>query len=737
MTQTPPTASAVVAWLGAWSHPPDRTAQIVLGLALGLLVLIAVPGGMGSLASALDFASVAHLARRRRFLTVASFVAAFMSLGYIAVYLRGGPRAADASTYWLEGRALSHASSVWTIGDPSASFRAAGLLFQAPDRLSGILPPGYPLLLAVGFVVGAPMLIGPLVAAALVVVTWMLAHEVVADSPARDDAPPGGVVDGMRAEKIARFAVGLSIVSAALRYHTADTLPYGACACAMALSLASALRAHRTGRVAFFGVAGVGLAFLVAAETTSALVVGAVVAALAWGAGRAARVRALAWVCAAALPGVLLILSVNRAGTGHALLYPSALYKALSGEDHALQGGALAGAAVQAAGSHGARYAVLLLQRLRQHASDVSNLELVALAAIVPLVRREGRGRTTLFVGFVVAAQLLLFLTVRPDVAAPAALGANAPPLISGPQVGALLVAHAADASPLIALLPLEHVLIAVGVARMFPHSLERAALVTLALSLLGFGVHASHVHAALAGGDLGRPRFEPDVAREANVTHGLLFFEDDAGFRLAYEPGMVASHGIAAARVLGDDHDRLLYDLLGHPPTHRYVATVANASAPSWTPPSVGGDTWRFETVNDWPPVSQERASTQTVASDVACAANETLVRVTPTGGGDAIVTFALPVPPGPSLGAKRSWVVVPRVVKRGAAGTASMTLVTDIGLGGLAQWSWSDSAPPAGCAELPAQRVEFEGDRLRAWLVVRANGGPVTLERTTLRTR
>ena len=733
MPQNPPTAHAIAAWLGTWSRPPDRPAQMVLGLAVVLLVVLATPGGMGWLASAVDFASVAQLARRRRFLLVSSFVAAFLSLGYIALYLRGGPRAFDASTYWLQGRALSHGGFSWAIADPSASFRASDLLFQAPDRLSGILAPGYPLLLAAGFIVGAPMLIGPLVAAGLVAATWLLAHEVVADSTAHRGASPGAAANDARAEKIARLAVGLSIVSAALRYHTADTLPHGACACATALSLASALRAHRTGRAVFFGAAGLALAFLVAAEASSALVVGAVVAALAWGAGGSVRVRALAWVCVAALPGVLLVLIANRAGTGHALLHPSALYKALSGGDDARTARAVAGAAV-ASGSHGARVAAEIVQRLRQHASDICNLELLGLAALVPLVRREARGRAALLLGFVVVGQVLLFVSVRPEAAG---LVAPEPHVAAPPGVGTPQVAALPDASPLIGLLPLEHVLIALGVAHLFQRSFERAALTALALSLFGFAVHGSHEHARLAGGDWGRPRFEPDVAREANVTHGLLFFEDDVGFKLAYEPGLAASHGIAAARVLGDDRDRLLYDLLGHPPTHRYVLTAANASAPAWIPPGEGSDSWRFEMAHDWPPVSQERASSETVAPDNTCASNEKLVRVTPTGGGDAIVTFALPVPPGPSLGAKRSWLVGPRIFKRGGKGTASMSLVADIGLPALAQWSWTDSAPPSGCAELPSQWVELEGERTRAWLVVRASGGPVTLERTTLRAR
>jgi hypothetical protein len=35
----------------------------------------------------------------------------------------------------------------------------------------------------------------------------------------------------------------------------------------------------------------------------------------------------------------------------------------------------------------------------------------------------------------------------------------------------------------------------------------------------------------------------------------------------------------------------------------------------------------------------------------------------------------------------------------------------------------------------ELPAHQIELGGDRTMAWLIVRAKGGPVALDKTTLR--
>src|SRR5579859_5405215 len=191
MTVPAPAAAsppALAAWLGTWSRPPDRPAQVALALGGALLALALVPGGPRWLASSLDFASLADFARKRRFLTVVAFVAAFLSLGYVAFYLHGGPRAPDAATYWLQGRALSHAKLAWAAPDPSASFRARDIVFGAPDHLAGIFPPGFALLLAPAFLVGAPMLVGPLLAAALVVATWLLAREVARAAGEGDDA---------------------------------------------------------------------------------------------------------------------------------------------------------------------------------------------------------------------------------------------------------------------------------------------------------------------------------------------------------------------------------------------------------------------------------------------------------------------------------------------------------------------------------------------------------------------
>jgi hypothetical protein len=635
-----------------------------------------------------DFAAVADPRRKRRFLTVAAFAASFLSLGYIAFYLRGGPRAADAATYWLQGRALAHGALAWTVPDPSASFRARHLLFSAPDRLAGVFPPGYSLLLAPAFLVGAPMLVGPLLAAALVVATWFLAREIAFGAGERD----------ADAEWSARVAVGLSVLSVALRYHTSDALPYGAAALAAAAALASALRARRVGEVRLFGLAGLAVGLLAATQPIAAVPVGAVVVALAY--GHRGGEGALSWALAAAVPGVLLLLAGNFAALGRAFGSPSAAYAAAF-ESHASLGWRAGATAV--------------LQRVRLHLVDVANCEPLALLALVPILRRPpGRpSAAPIFAALVVLGQLLLAATSLSP------------------------TAHsAAGAHSLAVVLPVEQALAALAVSRLCRRAFGRGVAVTFALVLAGFALHASHDQDAAAASGLGRPHYEPDVAREANVTHGLLFFDDDEGFELAYDPGVPASHGIQAVRLRGDDHDRLLYDSLGHPAIHKYAIAAGSASATFWTPPS-GGSEWRFEAESDWPPLVAEGSRAEVAA--VAGASEGHVVALEAAGGADATMTLALPIPRGPTPPERKTWMVAPRVVQRGGAGSGSLVVVAVLGGPPLAQWSWEDAAPGPGAVprttELPPQPVELGGDRLRAWLVVHAHGGAVALDKTTLR--
>ncbi len=684
--------------LGAWAKPPDVAAWGALGVAVVLLVVTLLPFGPRVLGSLLDFASIDDFSRRRRFVAIASFTAAFLSLGYVAMYLRGGPRGTDACELFLQARAMSHGHVAWGVSTPTASFRGGGLLFAGPDELAGVYPPGYPMLLAVAFMVGAPMVMGPVLAAAIAAATYLLARELAAG---RDQA---------QAEATARFAVGLSLVSAALRFQTADTLPEAATAAAMTVALASALRARRTDETVSFVVAGLLEGYVLACDPATAAALGAVLLAVAFGGRR--RGRSVLALLVAIVPGALFLTAANAAATGSPFVAPARAYAALIG---------LHNAPLTARGA-----LVAFLRALRTHATDVANFEPIALLVLAPLWLKSEAGKR---------ARLALVL-----VAGDAVL--HVPILATVPSV-----AHA-TAAAFAPLIPIEHAIVAVAVAAILPRiPFARRALAVLAFACAGFAVHGVFEHRAYAALDGGQPRFDPDVLRESNVAEGLLFLDTDEGFDLAHVPDALPSHALLAARARGDDHDRLLYDLFGHPPVHKYVVAASSASATFWVPPApLGGasdETWRFEAESDWPPVSAEGGAAHVVDATGACLSDARALEVVPAPpSGRAVVTIELPLPKPEER--KWRWSVLPRAYRRGGAGAAKLDVVDETGKV-LASWTWTDdlSKPPTlPCLDLAAQTVEIDpahpGARqgvARAWLRIDATGGSVALDKTSVK--
>ena len=622
-----------------------------------------------------------ELRRRRRFLFVASFVAAFLSLGYIAFYLRGGPRAPEAATYWLQGRALSHGKLAWTAQDPTASFRAKNLLLTiARSARRASSRPATRCCSAPAFLLGAPMLIGPLLAAALVPATWLLARELAA----------GASEDEARAEWIGRIAAVLSLVSAALRYHTAESLPQGAAAAALTVALASALRGRRTGEPRLFAVAGLAFGFLLATQPASAIGVGVALLTMTLTHGDTGRerLRVLAWTCAAALPGLALLLAANRIAVGHAFASPAAYYAARFGP-----------AAPAAVGLK----AVLMgaLRRVRANLADVANFEPIALLPLL-LLQRDVRRRAGF--GALVAAGVIV---VQVLLAPPAGAGEGASrgrrrARWSTSFRWSTRSSRWPSGSPYRAL------------------GSDRWRAATVALAVAGFAMHTSHEHARLAAAGLGRPHYEPDVAREAGATHGLLFFDDDEGYELAHDPGATASHGLEAVRIRGDDHDRLLYDLLGHPPTHRYMSPTTPV-APCRRGPPRGGDTWRFEAEADFPPVATSDPAVRPRRGRrrrrAPARPTGTPWRSCPVGAAEATITIELPDPRGARRRPARRTLDghAPRPSQRGGPGVrrprprhdprrpAARPVVLD----------GRDAGAPLRCVDLPGKPVELGGER------------------------
>jgi hypothetical protein len=552
------------------------------------------------------------------------FAAAFLSLAYVSHYLHAGPRIIDATTYLAQAKALAEGSFTANVPTPSASFRGRFFLFTDQRHIGGIFPPGYPLFLSLGVRLGAPMVMGPLLAGAIAIATQWLTRECLHDEPmhARDKAT---LVQG---------ASAFSLVSAALRYHTADTMSHGLVALASALCLASALRGRREHGAQWPLLSGLALSVIVCTRPLSTVppLLGALVLLRPRLSLRAALVFGLAL-----LPGTALLLSQQHALTGHALASPQQLYYARSdGPAGCFRLGF--GQGIGCLFEHedfvrarlpqgfGVKAAVTTtLSRLRHHLTDIDNAEPLAFLVFFAL-RRRPWGKA---LGLVLAAQVVAY--------APFYFDGNYP------GGGARFFAD---------VLPLEHALLAVGLGRLWPRvAAHRKVALTLGVALLGFAVHAAPAHAQLAVRDGGAPMFDPQVLSVAKVDKGLVFLSTDHGFNLAFDPRMDAKRGIVAARRRSDARDRLLYDQLGAPPTYVYTFDPlrgADAKIEPFVPPAVEfgeSGTYRFEAEAEWPPLAQTGGYATPHWRGAGCASLGRVLMVHPTGEA-AVVDIELPAP-------------------------------------------------------------------------------------------
>ncbi|HXK18057.1 MAG TPA: hypothetical protein VNG33_09650, partial [Polyangiaceae bacterium] len=229
--------------------------------------------------------------RRSFWLAVLCLLAFGLSSAYLSYYLRGGPRIIDATSYFLEARSFAAGSFSFHVPDPTGSFRGRFLLAHGDGHELGVIfPPGYPLLLALGVRLGVTLLVGPALGALLVLMTFALARAL--QQPA----------------KVAWVAAGLSVLCAALRYHTADTMSHGLATLLAGAALTFALR--RDWRFSPL-CAGLCLGLLVATRPVSAAVALVLT-------GCALRKTARAWplLLLGMLPGILLLLCQQHALTG-------------------------------------------------------------------------------------------------------------------------------------------------------------------------------------------------------------------------------------------------------------------------------------------------------------------------------------------------------------------------------------------------------------------------------------
>jgi hypothetical protein len=493
--------------------------------------------------------------RRRLTLAALCLLAFALSCAYVHFYLRGGPRVIDATSYFLEAKGLAIRTFTFFVASPSASFRGRFLLADG-NLLGVIFPPGYPLVLALGVKLGAPMLVGPLLGAALVFVTYRLALAL-----------------GQSA-KVAMLAAALSVLSAALRYHTADTMSHGLTTLLGCTALWLALE-PRIRRASLLAGLCVGLA--VATRPVS----GAVTLLLVLLAAPRS-VRTWTWLALGMLPGIGLLLLQQRALTGSYFGSTQLAYYAASDAPAGCFRYGF-GAGIGCRYEHGdyvTRFlpdgfgAAHALRNLGVHLwlflTDATNAVPLTLLALVALVRHR---RTPLWLlGVGIALQALAYVPFYFDG--------------NYPGGGARFLCEA---------IPLAQILVARAAWDL------RLGWLAVPLSLAGFGLYAQRAHATLRDSQGGRPMFEARVLEQAGVKRGLVFVDTDHGFNLGFDPAVGGTRtGFIIARRRGDAHDYDLYEHLSAP-TYRYIFD-SRGLLPPRLEPFVPPPSWRYEAEAEWP---------------------------------------------------------------------------------------------------------------------------------------
>lgn len=636
----------------------------------------------------------------RRFVAVAAAIAAILSGLYVDAYLRGGPRIIDATSYFLEARALAGGQVSWTPEVPLASV-AGRFLVQSPGAegtaVAVLFPPGYPALLAVGFAIGAPLLVGPLLAALIVLATVDLAR--VASEGARDEDR----------RLIVLVAASWSVACAVLRYHTADTMSHGLSALCFAVALSFALRGARGAPLTTAVVTGGALGALAATRPVSALacslIVGAVV--LARRPPGSKRWASVAAVSALPLVGALVL--QQWAATGAAFSSSQRAYYAQSdGPAGCFRYGF--GEGVGCLFEHGdfvrhnlpsgyGAYEALAttLRRLEMHLADAGNAEpmfaLVLAGAVV--AARHASGRWLALAG---ATQVAMY--------APFYFDGNYP------GGGARLFAD---------VLPLEHVLAGFACAGLARRLLERSptsgarAWVTgafLALPLAGFAFRGGFEHAALRDREGGRPMYDPRVLERAGVEGGIVLVDTDHGFNLGHDPRARAPGEIEVLRYRGDDLDVFAAARRGAPLyRYRYDFATGEGSVERLLRRREG----RVEGESLWPAREQRRGHASPSHDEEGCASGGQRLTLHPDAGGRVEVVVSLPEELREERIAPRVWLpangAVALVLTSGGDEVHRWRIATD----GEPRCETLSKAPTArGSAELS---LEIESEGAAAW--------------------
>ncbi|MDQ3106855.1 MAG: hypothetical protein M3Q68_03520, partial [Actinomycetota bacterium] len=238
-------------------------------------------------------------------------VLAFVAFaGFLFVQYRWFPHLSknnDEAVYLFQAEMLRDGNLTLPASDIGISFRP-WMSGAFGDRVVMVFPPGWPAVLAMGTLVGAPFkVVGALAASFAVVATYVLALEMLRDR---------------RAAVAAGTFVGLSPLLLVLG---GTVLSYPFALGLGAVLGAAVLRAMRTGTIRWLLVSGIAAGLLVSTRPLDAvLVAGAFGLHLGWSWRRrpAALLAGVGWSVVGALPFVLAVMASNVNVTGSPFTFP-------------------------------------------------------------------------------------------------------------------------------------------------------------------------------------------------------------------------------------------------------------------------------------------------------------------------------------------------------------------------------------------------------------------------------
>ncbi len=242
-----------------------------------------------------------------------------LAAGALALFIASSvlervPHVTDSISYLFQGRILA-AGRLYETPPPVPPLFAHENVLCTATRWCSIYPPGWPLLLAIGWRVHAPWLMCPLLLALAVVATWLAARRLY-------DSPTGMVAAAALA--CSPFALLMAADSMA---HVPELCASMGCLAALA-AVCGPARAAPAAERRHLAIAGLlaGLALLIRPATAAALLAPA----LAWSGivlARRRRLGDLAWLALGAAPALAAAAVYNTVVFGGPLASGYALYE--------------------------------------------------------------------------------------------------------------------------------------------------------------------------------------------------------------------------------------------------------------------------------------------------------------------------------------------------------------------------------------------------------------------------